>query len=226
MQSSYPLNKPFYVPTLNSTPLVNFTNQSLIKIVKRKPTVNFHSIEDLVSSNTSVSSSLYNDSGNYSSFNPSTLVETSLVSQNISHVSFNNETSENNDDKENAKQDKKFRTSFSEEQKKLLDFYFNKNPYPDPRETEDMSVHLGLAEHVIKVWFQNRRSRDKQRKFSRENNARLAARKVNNEHIPSTPLIANLEYLKAAAALNVFASNFCGNNFPYSNVSNSNYLHY
>ena len=184
--------------------------------MKRKPTVNFHSIEDLVSSNTSVSSSSFNDSGNYSSFNPSTFVETSLATQNVSHESSGNETSENNDDKENAKQDKKFRTSFSDEQKKLLDFYFNKNPYPDPRETEDMSAHLGLAEHVIKVWFQTRRSRDKKRKFSRDNNARLAARKqVNSEQIQSTPLIANLEYLKAAAALNVFACNFCGNNFPH-----------
>jgi len=119
------------------------------------------------------------------------------------------------DDKENTKLDnKKFRTSFTEEQKKLLDFYFNKNPYPDPRETEDMSAHLGLPEHVIKVWFQNRRSRDKQRKFSRENNARLAAKKqINNEQIQSTPLISNLQYFQAAAALNAFASNIYG----YSN---------
>ena len=69
---------------------------------------------------------------------------------------------------------------------------------------------------IFKYIFQTRRSRDKKRKFSRDNNARLAARKqVNSEQIQSTPLIANLEYLKAAAALNVFASNFCGNNFPH-----------
>ncbi len=157
--------------------------------------------------------SSFNDSGNYSYYNPSSLVETSYITQNIKNESSNQETMY--DDKENTKLDnKKFRTSFTEEQKKLLDFYFNKNPYPDPRETEDMSAHLGLPEHVIKVWFQNRRSRDKQRKFSRENNARLAAKKqINNEQIQSTPLISNLQYFQAAAALNAFASNIYG----YSN---------
>jgi hypothetical protein len=48
----------------------------------------------------------------------------------------------------------------------MLDQYFRRNPYPDPRETEDLSTQLNLPENVIKVWFQNKRSRDKQRKSS------------------------------------------------------------
>jgi hypothetical protein len=48
----------------------------------------------------------------------------------------------------------------------MLEQYFRQNPYPDPRETEDLSSQLVLPENVIKVWFQNKRSRDKQRKFS------------------------------------------------------------
>ena len=53
----------------------------------------------------------------------------------------------------------------------MLEQYFRRNPYPDPRETEDLSKQLVLPENVIKVWFQNKRSRDKQRKFSKDNKA-------------------------------------------------------
>ena len=41
----------------------------------------------------------------------------------------------------------------------MLEQYFRRNPYPDPRETEDLSKQLNLPENVIKVWFQNKRSR-------------------------------------------------------------------
>jgi len=112
----------------------------------------------------------------------------------------------------------------------MLDYYFNQNPYPDPRETEDMSAHLALPENVIKVWFQNKRSRDKQRKFSRDNNSRVSksnhypttipTNKNSNEHVNASPLIANLQLLsqlnnsfKAAAALQAFANN--NRHFPH-----------
>jgi hypothetical protein len=61
---------------------------------------------------------------------------------------------------------KKVRTTFTDQQKWMLEQYFKQNPYPDPRETEDLSNQLVLSENVIKVWFQNKRSRDKQRKYS------------------------------------------------------------
>jgi hypothetical protein len=48
----------------------------------------------------------------------------------------------------------------------MLDQYFRKNCYPDPMEIEDLSQSLNLPEGVIKVWFQNKRSRNKQKKPS------------------------------------------------------------
>lgn len=222
VQQAISVSKPSFIQNFNSTPMINYSNQSLIRIVKRKPTVNFHCIDDLVNGNGSTASNLSNcnDSGNYSSFYQSSQADTSHSFQNVSNETSNQEANEYSDDKENAKSmnkcdNKKFRTSFTDEQKKQLDNYFIANPYPDPKETEEMSAHLGLTENVIKVWFQNKRSRDKQRKFSRENNARLAAKKqLSNEQLQTSPLISNLQFLssqiyslKAAAALNAFASN-------------------
>jgi hypothetical protein len=69
----------------------------------------------------------------------------------------------------NSNANKKIRTTFTDEQKRSLDIYFQKNPYPDPSETQELSEQLVLPENVIKVWFQNKRSRDKQRKFSHSN---------------------------------------------------------
>jgi len=105
------------------------------------------------------------------------------------------------EDKENKEtqngDNKKNRTTFTDHQKRMLDVYFSKNPYPDPKETEDLSQQLVLPENVIKVWFQNKRSRDKQRKFSHANrkltncNGSLA----DNSNLYSSPLVANLQYL-------------------------------
>ena len=74
---------------------------------------------------------------------------------------------------------KKIRTSFSDQQKSMLEFYFEYNPYPDPKETEDISDKLSLTENVVKVWFQNKRSRDKQRKFSRKSTINKQASSLN-----------------------------------------------
>jgi len=84
--------------------------------------------------------------------------------------SISTEYTNQQEDKENQvteyhKQDsKKLRTTFTDSQKQMLDEYFATNPYPDPKETEDLSNQLCLPENVIKVWFQNKRSRNKQRK--------------------------------------------------------------
>jgi hypothetical protein len=74
----------------------------------------------------------------------------------------------------NNTKNKKVRTTFSDQQKMMLEYYFERNPYPDPKEAEDMSERLCLSENVIKVWFQNKRSRDKQRKFSRNKSMKIA----------------------------------------------------
>ena len=90
-------------------------------------------------------------------------------------------------------------------QKQQLEVFFQRNPYPDPRETEEMSAQLGLGEAVIKVWFQNKRSRDKQRKFSHANRAAMrAALSVNPQSkenvsvqfgVSSSPILSNIQML-------------------------------
>ena len=97
-------------------------------LTHRRPRVNFHSIEDLASS--------YNNSDSgYSS------------------SSYSDETDEIKEEKWSTKRSagKQFRTTFTEHQKRSLDEYFKRNPYPDPRDTEEISNQLLLPEIVIKV---------------------------------------------------------------------------
>ena len=123
-----------------------------------------------------------------------------------SHDERQQEESDSEDNKENVTErrneqgSKKLRTTFTEAQKRALDVYFQRNPYPDPRETEELSQQLSLPENVIKVWFQNKRSRDKQRKFSHKARAALIgdSQSTNFDSQPaytSSPLVANLQML-------------------------------
>ena len=120
-----------------------------------KPRVNFHSIADLIGSPSEPSSC----SGYFSN-------------DSVSSPAIDNKENIIITGKKNN------RTTFSDYQKQQLDVYFQVNPYPDPRETEELSKKLDLGEAVIKVWFQNKRSRDKQRKFSHAN--RAARRAITN----------------------------------------------
>jgi FixJ family two-component response regulator len=89
----------------------------------------------------------------------------------------------------------------------MLDVYFQQNPYPDPRETEEISNDLNLPESVIKVWFQNKRSRDKQRKFSNRSRSRLLLA-IKNENSFSSPVVCtnNTTNNNIATQLNTFQS--------------------
>lgn len=162
---------------------------SSIKI--QKPRVNFHSIDDLVGSS---SNSTNNDSGFQSM--SSSVVKTCADS--VKQLDFD-------DEKENHKKTdngKKFRTTFTEEQKMALDVYFRKNPYPDPKETEELSEQLVLPENVIKVWFQNKRSRDKQRKFTSK--SKKNPHQQDEKAVTSSPLVANLQLIQSR--LNQYAT--------------------
>jgi hypothetical protein len=118
-----------------------------------------------------------------------------------------------------------------------LDIYFNKNPYPDPSETQELSEQLVLPENVIKVWFQNKRSRDKQRKFSHSNRMlnKLALLKNNTESqaVTSSPISYNTSnsfvqlmqskfgtYAAMAAVVNAVQNNQSSN--FYHNYLNQN----
>ena len=66
-----------------------------------------------------------------------------------------------NSPKPSKKKTKKIRTAFTDEQKQYLDRSYSMNRYPDPTEMEALSRFLSLEEKVIRVWFQNKRSREK-----------------------------------------------------------------
>ena len=98
--------------------------------------------------------------------------------------------------KSNSDSKKSNRTAFSDLQKQALEIFFQQNPYPDPKDTEDLSQQLSLPENVIKVWFQNKRSRSKQRKFNPTNRSTKAADSPANQTNQNySPLIANLYLL-------------------------------
>jgi len=59
------------------------------------------------------------------------------------------------------KKTKKIRTAFTDDQKQYLDHFYSINRYPDPTQMEKLSCLLSLDEKVIRVWFQNKRSREK-----------------------------------------------------------------
>jgi hypothetical protein len=217
------------------------TKQILSAQGTRKPRVNFHSIDDIVyggsetvQDKVSHSFEFNNNDSGLSSFHSSKFGSFNSTPS-MAQEASNNEgidvesTSDNEDDKENQSESpkqlantnsdgKKFRTSFTDDQKKALDVYFRKNPYPDPKETEDLSKQLVLPENVIKVWFQNKRSRDKQRKFSN----RSSQKHINNDcsgFSTSSPIVANLQMLTSRlnsyAALAAFQ-----NNAKFQNVQN------
>jgi len=106
-----------------------------------------------------------------------------------------------------------------------LDIYFQKNPYPDPKETEDLSQQLGLPENVIKVWFQNKRSRDKQRKFSKSRHLQTNKNPLNESNFMiNSPFVTNLQLLSsrfnsytAAAALAAAAAVSSNQNYYSQN---------
>ncbi len=168
---------------------IQFKSTPIPLMVKREPRVNFHSIADLIGSPSVRDNKIEVSIGSsgYSSNNDSGIVGTPKQDK------FS--------DKEN---DKKLRTTFTDYQKQQLEIYFEQNPYPDPRETEDMSQRLGLGEAVIKVWFQNKRSRDKSRKFSHKNRAAMRALENSSKgnlqsatSLYSSPIYKNLQVLSS-----------------------------
>jgi hypothetical protein len=144
---------------------------------KLKPKVNFHNINDLInnSDTENIINNTNNDSG-YQSCSNSTLDKTKNKTQIINSIihmidahnlakqsKFRenaNEMKLNNDDKHSSLS-KKYRTAFNNKQKYALEQYFKQNLYPNSLEIEELSKTLGLGEYVIKVWFQNKRSRSK-----------------------------------------------------------------
>lgn len=205
-----------------STPysIFNSFNQSKsLSSEKRKPRVNFHSIDDLANSEDSGIASNVSSNMSKSTNESSPALIQSQFNKKLDEVEQEEEEKENieNNKKQQLNENgKKFRTTFTDQQKKALEVYFQKNPYPDPKETEDLSQQLVLPENVIKVWFQNKRSRDKQRKFSHKSRQQNnTSTNVENNVYNQSPIVANLQlltsrlntYATLAAAVNAVNSN-------------------
>lgn len=211
-----------------STPVVSHYLTSFTSAKQcnqRKPSVNFHSIDDIVYGGYTSQ----NDSGFASSINTTK----SPTSVRVSSVVCENK--ENSSSRESIDNSKKVRTTFTDHQKNMLDVYFRKNPYPDPSETEELSRQLVLPENVIKVWFQNKRSRDKQRQFSHaysksknmlKNQGIFKKDAHSAASIYDSPLVANLKNISskfnsytAAAAIAAFAHVAQSGSHYYNNQS-------
>ncbi|XP_067933278.1 homeotic protein empty spiracles-like [Watersipora subatra] len=59
---------------------------------------------------------------------------------------------------------KRIRTAFSPNQLVELEASFDNNPYVVGQERRDLAARLGLTETQVKVWFQNRRTKQKRGK--------------------------------------------------------------
>ena len=129
-------------------------------------------------------------------FSPFLLRSSSITQEN---ASSDDSCANSSEDKENEKRPntdaKKLRTTFTEKQKQALDRYYQFNAYPDPQQLEELSEQLTLSENVIKVWFQNKRSRNQQ---SKPTNSKRIHQESN-----SSPFINNLKS---------FSSNLFNNN--------------
>ena len=85
------------------------------------------------------------------------------------------------------------RTNFNEEAIERLDEAFNRNPYPDINEREQLAKELKTTEDRIQVWFQNKRARFRKRiTKKKENPTKKQIRSTNDddekENRSSTPI--------------------------------------
>ena len=59
----------------------------------------------------------------------------------------------------------KYRTVYNERQKKQLEQQYIANTYISPEQKTDIARAVGLTERQVKIWFQNRRAKDRRQKY-------------------------------------------------------------
>ena len=61
----------------------------------------------------------------------------------------------------------KYRTVYNERQKMQLEEQYIANTYISAQQKADIARDIGLSERQVKIWFQNRRAKDRRQKYPR-----------------------------------------------------------
>jgi hypothetical protein len=155
-------------------------NHESTKVTRNKKPCNFHSILDLASSSSVTTSASVQLSTtqrittekpapdlklNSLNFNES-LKQLSLQLQNKENaLPVHNTTAT-----EASTIKRKPRTQITKKQKEILEYAYSMKCYPDANEVEYLCHLLGFEENVIRIWYQNKRARNKNKHVKQEAN--------------------------------------------------------
>eukprot|EP00794_Sanderia_malayensis_P020147 gene20147-22120_t len=76
---------------------------------------------------------------------------------------------------------KRLRASFSHEQVVVLQKAFDKNKYLGSGERRELARKLGMTEQQVKIWFQNRRYKEKRKQKQVETTASVSVRNIQSD---------------------------------------------
>lgn len=140
-----------YVDDRNMSALYNhFKSSTPITSETRKPRVNFHSIQDLIS-----------DSGASLNFEEIQEEPMSRGSSQVENIAQAVEIQTNSR--------RRTRTNFTARQKNELEVWYKvTNQYPTSEQIEEIGNSLNLEPSVIRVWFQNKRARSRNQPKSKK----------------------------------------------------------
>ncbi|XP_045485136.1 protein zerknuellt 1-like [Pieris rapae] len=83
----------------------------------------------------------------------------------------------------NAKKSRRLRSSFTTEQLNYLESEFKKFPYIGNVNRQELSKNLNLPERAIKIWFQNRRMKEKKESNKEEEINQCVSIKITNNQL-------------------------------------------
>jgi hypothetical protein len=122
----------------------------------------------------------------------------------------NTEESDNektNTDTRITTKNRRYRTSFSQDQIEQLEQIFQRTHYPDVQTREDLSRRTGLTEARIQVWFSNRRAR--WRKMANVHQQQQLPADNNSLAFPHGPLATSSANISGPSTSRLHFSPFC-----------------